>query len=613
MKSARWLYNGAVAKNAILRFWPFWAVYLIFLIITLPLSLVSALRDVGIGDRAAYLLFNCRETIVRAAEYQAEAGIVVGLLAVMLLFGYLYSSRGNTLMNSLPIRRETLFISLYVTGLLPMLLCQIFVAGITMLIALTHGIGITDILNWQVCSALGLIAFYGFACFCAMLTGNVIVLPVVYFVLNLAAAAFESCVKECLFALVYGAATSGNHFTFLSPIIQISDSLRVITKFPDSVQLDGIDVLAAYAAAGLVFSCLALLLYRKRRMETVSDFVAVPILKPVFRYCMSFGTAFVLAALMFENVFNRAVSGIQAACLMAVLLFAGALIGSFAAEMMLRRTVRVSPASWKGLVLVWAVCLLTVVTAEADLTGYEKRVPDPESVEKVEFWDTVFEDPVNIRMVTELHESFIWNKSQYDEIQNPYGIQTIASEGNEPGETQHTFVIPMCYMLKNGSRLSRQYTIPFSPNEVDQPDTMIGKIRALLNSQEGIESRMTTPIPVEEKYITYAVITMEKDDLTSQQYRLSPGEAVDLWNHAMLADAQEGKLSIYTIADTQKNLGEQTNMRIEIALQDAETENQAHWYHSYRVFTDSAHTLAWIGDHTDLNWVTLADLASERG
>jgi len=72
----------------------------------------------------------------------------------------------------------------------------------------------------------------------AMLTGNVIVLPVVYFVLNLAAAAFESCVKECLFALVYGAATSGNHFTFLSPIIQISDSLRVITKFPDSVQLD---------------------------------------------------------------------------------------------------------------------------------------------------------------------------------------------------------------------------------------------------------------------------------------------------------------------------------------------------------------------------------------
>ena len=158
MKSARWSFNVAIAKNAMARCWPFWAAYLLFLVITLPLSLVSAIRDVGIADRSAYL-FNCRETILRSAVFQAEAGIVVAVFAVMLLFGYLYSSRGNTLMNSLPIRRETLFITLYLTGLLPMLLCQIFVAGITMLIALTHGIGITDILNWQVCSALGLIAF----------------------------------------------------------------------------------------------------------------------------------------------------------------------------------------------------------------------------------------------------------------------------------------------------------------------------------------------------------------------------------------------------------------------------------------------------------------------
>jgi len=56
-----------------------------------------------------------------------------------------------------------------------------------------------------------------------------------------------------------------------------------------------------------------------------------------------------------------------------------------------------------ALILTALVCVLTVIGAENDLTGFEKRVPDPDKVDHVEFcFDTEFSDPKNIRLVTEL-------------------------------------------------------------------------------------------------------------------------------------------------------------------------------------------------------------------
>ena len=51
-------------------------------------------------------------------------------------------------------------------------------------------------------------------------------------------------------------------------------------------------------------------------MESVSDFVAIPILKPIFRWCMGLGGAFLFATLVFDNFFEQAVFGTAAACLM---------------------------------------------------------------------------------------------------------------------------------------------------------------------------------------------------------------------------------------------------------------------------------------------------------
>ena len=101
---------------------------------------------------------------------------------------------------------------------------------------------------------------------------------------------------------------------------------------------------------------------------------------------------------------------------MGVLLVLGAAMGWIAAEMLIRRSVRIFPMPWKGLAAVCACCILTVVIAETDLTGYEKRIPDLQKVENVSLGMDVstFRDPENIAAMEALHQELIDKKDIYD-------------------------------------------------------------------------------------------------------------------------------------------------------------------------------------------------------
>ena len=614
MKSSRLSFNTAVARSTLRRCWPLWAAYLGFLLVTFPLPLLSEIRTAW-GIRSLH--YACRDVIGNMAVFQALAGMAVAVLTVMLLFGYLYNSRGNTLMNSLPIRRESLFLTLYLTGLIPMLLCQLLVMGLTMLLTAAYDIGTVWFLRWFACAALGLLAFYGFALFCAMLTGNILVLPAVYVVLNLTVIGFETCIRELLSNLVYGMTPGALRLSFLSPPVKISDDLKVVTSYPETVRMEGLGTLAAYAVVGVIFALFALLLYRKRRMECVSDIVAIPVLKPIFRVCMGFGGAFLFTAVIFENFFKNSVSGSAAAWVMAVLLVIGACLGWLIAEMMIRRTVRAFPLPRKGLALICLICVMTVIAAETDVAGYEKRVPDPDKVDHVEFcFDTEFSDPENIRLVTELHRELIRDKQLYDSRSENYmrmGEKSYRLNDPEEADLQMDFWVPINYVMQNGRELQRVYTIVFHAHEVDEPESTVGKILNLLNSREGIQSRMKTTLPMEAQYVNYAVINREGLNGMENSYRLSPQETLELWNMAMLPDAEDGNLSLYTIVDTEENMKTQTNLRIDINLYDeTHTHDPYHWDHSYRVFTFSEHCLEWIEEHTKLDWETMDVVTAKR-
>ena len=141
MKSDRLSFNIAIAQDTLRRCWPLWAAYLVYLIITLPVSILSYIRMNTWVEDITWLTGDLNSRVMTLGIHQAEAAIVIGMLTVMVLFGYLYNSRGNTLMNMLPVRRESMFLTLYLTGLIPLLMCQFLTMLMTAL--LTRGSGIS--------------------------------------------------------------------------------------------------------------------------------------------------------------------------------------------------------------------------------------------------------------------------------------------------------------------------------------------------------------------------------------------------------------------------------------------------------------------------------------
>jgi ABC-2 type transport system permease protein len=122
--------------------------------------------------------------------------------------------------------------------------------------------------------------------------------------LSFAAVVVEEIVLQILHTLVFGLTGWGSSLTFLSPLVKLirTDFMPVYSELlaaDSSRQLlgsvyTGWGWLAAYAAASVLFLLLALALYRRRRLETAGDFIAVKALSPVFKYCLPWAEAWCL-------------------------------------------------------------------------------------------------------------------------------------------------------------------------------------------------------------------------------------------------------------------------------------------------------------------------------
>ena len=272
MKSKTSFFNIGLAKNMLRRSWPAWLLFAAVML-SYPIMVLNRWHE-GALDLDRILQSSATSTPVLM--------LIAGLLAAMLQFGYLYSNRACGLMNTLPIRRETAFGTAYCMGLLPMLLAELLAAlvglGLTFLIPVkAASVGV-----WLLLSVCSTLCFYGVAVFCAMLTGNVLVFPALYFVLNFVGVVVYSC---------------------LNLLIALNERISYINVTAETGKLAGLQYAILYAAVGLLLSLAALLLYRRRKMECATDPVAIAWLKPVFQYCMAFGTA--LVALWFVSSFFR--------------------------------------------------------------------------------------------------------------------------------------------------------------------------------------------------------------------------------------------------------------------------------------------------------------------
>ena len=602
MKSKTSLFNKGVALNLLKRCWPLWTGYFVLLLLVTPAVLSGRVDRLAPGEMLNYTLLNTGADVVYIS-------MAVGVLAAMAMFNYLYSTKSCGMMNMLPLRRETMFLTAFLTGLVPMLAADVLVMLITALFYGGRLVYFKTLLLWLAMAVMGNVSFYGFAVFCAVLTGNLVVLPVLYLVLNLTVYVAERAVRYLLSAFVYGMNASSCTLLVLSPIMELLNSLSIMpVNYIDAegmvqvvanvYQVNGLGVLGVYCAAGLVCAALALLIYRKRQMERATDVVAVPVLKPVFKYCMTFGTAVVLAYVVYAWLVSGNVSGMAAALLVLLLLLVGAVIGYYAAEMLMQKTLKVFPGKWKGCLVSCLILAVLTMAWEFDLFGYERRVPEADQVESA--WlvqnNTGLTEPENIQALTQLHQSFVDNKAE-----------------NESADERYTVTVR--YMLKDGGTLIRCYPIRYDQEALNDPDSDIRRYEALENVEEARINRVVPPFPVTITNISYGDVYMswldEEGYYQGENLSLTDEQVFALYQ-CILKDLEAGTAGRYWVGESDAYLDTVSNININLEFVAGTGEDQKWSYIYESLCLDEENVMNWIRENTDFTVLTQRDLQREE-
>ena len=502
MRSATSFFDKTLFRSQLKHTWPLWLGYTALWLFLVPVTLFSALSAnqgrYSAADASSLLL----NTGVRGGIF---ISFVFGLFFAMLAFSHLTQSRATNGYHALPVRRETIFLTAYFTGLF----CQVSSILVTFLL----GAAVSAPLHlsfWSVTGAamgsamLEAVFFYSFAVLCMVMTGQILAAPVFYFVGNILVPGMEYLLRNFAGNFLYGYSGHADvTLDFLSPPLYMYlrvDIASIETYKDDSYYVTAyalehrsLMILAAYALAGLVIALIALLLYRTRKSEMTGSTVAFPWATPIFKYGVAFCTAVALGQFLYYFLFGQYRSSGNDSLPGTILCMAAAgLVGYFVAEMLIKKSFRVFRAGAKGAAIVALALVLLGVAMSFDLTGYEKRVPDESEIESAfyTFFGMTYvstDDADTIRRLTAAHQAIVKNRNEQARIADAWDADTLSQSDHDDIEP---FSLRLTYYLKDGSQLSRSYSLYLRRSDLTVPSSATARVNALYMCRESVLCRV---------------------------------------------------------------------------------------------------------------------------
>lgn len=512
-------FNLTLLKKNLTRFWPLWALYTAALFFSLGMPLINlesvvipqnaipgqtalngALNTLGEALRPtlqAYMVGQYRYVIQEAMGVAVLIGAVYGCLLAMAFFSYLMNRRSVGMIHALPIKREGLFFTNWLSGVL-------FTAGPSLLIFLVAllaeagkgAVGPEELLLWLLVNVSVTLFFFDFALCCAMFTGQILALPVFYLILNGLVAGMYFLFGMALETLFIGYAGGGVSRWFqpvlewFTPTVYLTERVTSwnTVELPDGTVRDSLMNGALEGSAYAILAGAALLLiafwvYRARQMERAEDLVTVGWVKPIFRYGVGVCTGFALGTLLYEYFVHGGVVGYI------LLVTLCAVVGGFVGQMFLRKTLRVLRSGWKGSLALGVCMLLLLCGIRMDVGGFQTRVPRAEDVAEVYLsgvssqpadggnWSSVtLEEPELIGQVLRLHRSLVRDMDKLEK----------ADRGDwEYGYDDNNVSLRLSYTMKDGSELERRYdVIPISKEDLEDPNSFAAQLLAFLEEPE---------------------------------------------------------------------------------------------------------------------------------
>ena len=464
--------NAALLRSDIKRYWPLLFLYVAVWVVILPMQILSASRQCdGVADGIMTVLqLKQHNVIIQSMPAAVVMSLLFGCFAAMAVWSYLMSGRTVGLMHALPVTRTQAFFShvLSVLGALT--------AGNVLIFLLTAlcsaGFSYVDwaaLGTWLLLTELMALFFFALGSLCAMVTGWLLAVPVLYGAMNVIALLLYAVISTMtqMFYFGYSSSDIPEFITWLTPVGRIWDAVANGSAQPIEVQFrepigtqtyhrfqlpaSAFSTCIIYAAVGIALLALVWWLYKKRPSETAGDAMSFRWLQPIARWSIGLCGGLGLGLFL-----NYVILGSSFAGLLICQLVMG-VICFFAAQMLLKKKFRIFTSRWWVETLALVLTLLAVTLCiKLDITGYQHRVPDAEDVTSVRFSasyaDFTTDDPAAVESVISLHRAIL---EQYDETGERLENQTYLDTEGGP----ITLYVRVDYQLRNGTSLCREWRV----------------------------------------------------------------------------------------------------------------------------------------------------------
>ncbi|MBQ2781821.1 MAG: hypothetical protein IJE94_01330 [Oscillospiraceae bacterium] len=442
------------------RFWPLLFLYAATWLMALPMSIWNRRWSVYNADTLQDALRRVESTIYDCVTASVVVSAIFAVLLAMTLYGYLMNSRSVGLMHSLPVNRTKQFFNHFLVGVEIFTMVHIVTVIISVLVMSSYGvISWEGILTWFAVAELTSLFFFSLATLCAMVTGWVIAIPVIYVGVNAMFVAFYGLL-QMMFDMFYWGYSSTDFPVLISWLTPFERLLRMASNCYNydhelreatyHMTNEGWTALIVYTLVAVVFTVVAWIFYKARRSESAGDAIVFDWLRPIVLYVMS-----VVGGLGFGFLLYYLADLANSESLLALLVcqIIGGVVVYFAVQMLLNKSFKVfNRRGWLGAALLAVMLIVISAVVKFDLLGYERFVPEEDKVVSVDFSGSMMaeyiytEDAERIEKITAIHrailaqgETSVW---EYEEI---------------PNAVSHHFSID--YDLTNGTRVRRNYNL----------------------------------------------------------------------------------------------------------------------------------------------------------
>lgn len=463
----------ALARSDFRRFWPLLFGYAVLWLCALPLSLWS--RHDYLSSRGPMeAMASVSNYFYNASRASIYVSAFFAVLLAMALFAYLMNSRSVGLMHSLPITRGRQFATHFAVGVVMFTAVHLATALLTLPVQAALGaVDVRGTWEWFAAAELTSLFFFALATLCALITGWLLAVPVIYTGINFLFAAFYLLFSTMTQLFYWGYESGGwtGWVSWLTPLVRLYNTAGSVG--PEDIVLYGMDngsqyylyrlpadfwkTLLIYTVAAVIFIVVAWLFCRARQSETAGDAIVFPWLRPVVLYVISLAGGMGLGILLWYMVSNT-----QSIVALLLCQIVAGLIVYFGVQMLLHKSFKVfNRRGWLGAAALTAVLVILCLVIRFDAFGAQKYIPDVNQIESAEvrtYGDTPtvsgLQDPQGLEKLTAFHKAVLdQGKPAAAEIDQVIGVPT-----SENDDSQRYITFAFSYYMKDGSTVYRTYT-----------------------------------------------------------------------------------------------------------------------------------------------------------